>query len=181
MATKTPLALVKEKFGDKAKLVEAVQKLAADDALWLSRTNEDKGLAHVSNAKLLRLHATFSEVKTKGHRLSREALGVARPPPLRRLSRDRQAQRPRRQGRQGRARDQDRDQDHQERAREGRRQEGVHAEGEPQGRTEGEEGSSVTIAGSEQADLAAPFLVEIALPTFRVFRSLFYRSLNRSE
>jgi hypothetical protein len=61
---KTPLALVKEKFGDKAKLVAAVEKLAKDD-LWLARTNQDKGLAHVSNAKLLRLHAILTEVKEK--------------------------------------------------------------------------------------------------------------------
>ena len=61
---KSPLALVKEKFGDKAKLVAAVEKFAGDD-LWVARTNKDKGLAHVSNAKLLRLHATFTEVKEK--------------------------------------------------------------------------------------------------------------------
>ena len=61
---KSPLATVKEKFGDKAKLVEAVQNLVSDD-LWVGRTNEDKGLAHVSNAKLLRLHATFAAVKEK--------------------------------------------------------------------------------------------------------------------
>jgi hypothetical protein len=64
MATKTPLAVVKEKFGDKAKLVEAVEKLTGED-LWVARTNKEKGLAHVSNAKLLRLHATFTEVKGK--------------------------------------------------------------------------------------------------------------------
>jgi hypothetical protein len=64
MATKTPLANVKEKFGDKAKLVEAVEKFTQDD-LWVSRTNKDKGLAHVSNAKLLRLYAIFTEVKQK--------------------------------------------------------------------------------------------------------------------
>jgi hypothetical protein len=64
MATKTPLALVKETFGDKSKLVQAVEKFTGED-LWVSRTNEDKGLAHVSNAKLLRLHATFSQVKEK--------------------------------------------------------------------------------------------------------------------
>jgi hypothetical protein len=64
MPTKTPLALVKEKFGDKAKLVEALEKLTGE-ALWVSRTNKDKGLAHVSNAKLLRLHATFTTVKEK--------------------------------------------------------------------------------------------------------------------
>jgi hypothetical protein len=64
MASKNPLALVKEKFGDKAKLVAAVEKFTGDD-LWVARTNKDKGLAHVSNAKLLRLHATFTEVKEK--------------------------------------------------------------------------------------------------------------------
>ncbi|MGO9833377.1 MAG: hypothetical protein ACLP1X_04105, partial [Polyangiaceae bacterium] len=64
MASKTPLTLVKEKFGDKAKLVAAVEKFTGDD-LWVARTNKDKGLAHVSNAKLLRLHATFTEVKAK--------------------------------------------------------------------------------------------------------------------
>ena len=61
---KTPLAQVKEKFNDKAKLVEAVQKLAGDD-LWIDRTNKNKGLGHVSNAKLIRLHDTFSAVKEK--------------------------------------------------------------------------------------------------------------------
>jgi hypothetical protein len=64
MPTKTPLALVKDKFGDKAKLVEAVEAFVNDD-LWVSRTNKEKGLAHVSNAKLLRLHAIFTEVKQK--------------------------------------------------------------------------------------------------------------------
>lgn len=65
---KSPLTIVKEKFGDKAKLVEAVKALATDE-LWLGRTSadrgKDRGLEHVSNAKLLRLHAIFSEVKEK--------------------------------------------------------------------------------------------------------------------
>ncbi len=61
---KSPVAIVKEKFEDKAKLVAAVEKLAGDE-LWLKRTNEGKGLKHVSNAKLLRLHATFTAVKEK--------------------------------------------------------------------------------------------------------------------
>jgi hypothetical protein len=64
MAANDPLARVKEQFGDKAKLVASLEKLTTDD-LWVSRTNKDKGLAHVSNAKLLRLHALFSEVKEK--------------------------------------------------------------------------------------------------------------------
>ena len=64
MPAKTPLSLVKDKFGDKTKLVEALEKLTGE-ALWVSRTNKDKGLAHVSNAKLLRLHATFTHVKEK--------------------------------------------------------------------------------------------------------------------
>jgi hypothetical protein len=64
MATKSPLALVKDGFEDKAKLVEAIEKLATAE-LWVARLNENKGLAHVSNAKLLRLHATFAEVKEK--------------------------------------------------------------------------------------------------------------------
>ena len=64
MPAKTPLSLVKDKFGDKAKLVEALENLTGE-ALWVSRTNKDKGLAHVSNAKLLRLHATFTHVKEK--------------------------------------------------------------------------------------------------------------------
>jgi hypothetical protein len=64
MSSKSPLALVKDGFGDKAKLVDAIEKLASAD-LWVARINEKKGLGHVSNAKLLRLHATFSEVKEK--------------------------------------------------------------------------------------------------------------------
>ncbi|WP_394843640.1 hypothetical protein LZC95_42140 [Pendulispora brunnea] len=59
-----PLAAVKAKFGDKEKLVAAVKEFTSDD-LWVSRTNKGKGLDHVSNAKLLRLHATFSAVKEK--------------------------------------------------------------------------------------------------------------------
>jgi hypothetical protein len=61
----TPLAVVKEKFGDKEKLVAEVEKFTKDDDLWVSRTNADKGLKHVSNAKLVKLHRTFSEVKEK--------------------------------------------------------------------------------------------------------------------
>ncbi len=62
--SKGPIALVKDQFGDKKKLVAAVEALADGD-LWLGRTASHKGLAHVSNAKLLKLHATFGAVKEK--------------------------------------------------------------------------------------------------------------------
>lgn len=61
---KSPLTLVKEKFGDKEKLVAALEQFTGED-LWVNRTNQAKGLAHVSNTKLLRLHAVFTEVKEK--------------------------------------------------------------------------------------------------------------------
>lgn len=59
-----PLTVVKEKFGSKEKLVEAVRGLATGD-LWIDRASEDKGLDCVSNAKLLRLHGMLSDVKTR--------------------------------------------------------------------------------------------------------------------
>lgn len=62
---KSPIAAVKESFGDKAKLVAELEKFAKSDDLWVSRLNAKKGLAHVSNAKLLRLHQTFTTVKEK--------------------------------------------------------------------------------------------------------------------
>jgi hypothetical protein len=62
---KNPIAAVKEKFENKAKLVAELEKLTKDGDLWVSRLNENKGLAHVSNAKLLKLHATFAAVKAK--------------------------------------------------------------------------------------------------------------------
>jgi len=62
---KTPIAAVKEQFGDKAKLVAELEKFTKDEDLWVSRLNANKGLAHVSNTKLLRLHKTFTAVKEK--------------------------------------------------------------------------------------------------------------------
>ena len=58
----SPLQAVKERFGDKEKLVAAVKALATED-LWLPIVNEVKGLERVSNAKLLRLHDTLARVK----------------------------------------------------------------------------------------------------------------------
>jgi hypothetical protein len=62
---KSPLATLKEKFGDKAKLVAELEKLTTNEDLWVNRVNQNKGLAHVSNAKLLKLQATFAAVTAK--------------------------------------------------------------------------------------------------------------------
>lgn len=61
---KTPLQAVKEKFESKEKLVAAVQALATEE-LWIDRVSEAKGLAKVSNKKLLHLHEVLSTVKDK--------------------------------------------------------------------------------------------------------------------
>ncbi len=61
---KSPAAIVKEHFGDKAKLVAALGPFTNDD-LWVPRVNETKGLARVPNAKLLRLFSVLSAVKEK--------------------------------------------------------------------------------------------------------------------
>jgi hypothetical protein len=60
---KAPLALVKERFSSKEKLVAEVKALANDE-LWVgTRLNDDKGLDHVSNRKLLHLHDVLTQVK----------------------------------------------------------------------------------------------------------------------
>ena len=61
---KSPVAVVKERFESKEKLVEAVQKLATAD-LWLDRVSAQKGLAKVSNQKLLKLHDVLSDAKQR--------------------------------------------------------------------------------------------------------------------
>ena len=58
----SPIQQVKANHGDKAKLVSAVQALATE-SLWLDRVNPEKGLAKVSNTKLLRLHAALTRAK----------------------------------------------------------------------------------------------------------------------
>jgi hypothetical protein len=60
---KSPLALVKERFKDKAGLVAAVKALATDELWNAQRLNSAKGLDHVSNKKLLHLHDVLSSVK----------------------------------------------------------------------------------------------------------------------
>jgi|SoiMethySBSTD1v2_1073268.scaffolds.fasta_scaffold436059_2 hypothetical protein len=61
---KSPVAVVRERFQSKEKLVEAVQKLATAD-LWLDRVSGSKGLAKVSNQKLLRLHEVLNDAKQR--------------------------------------------------------------------------------------------------------------------
>ncbi|MCL2778936.1 MAG: hypothetical protein FWD73_13125 [Polyangiaceae bacterium] len=63
--TKSPLQTVKDQFGDKSKLVAEVEKFTNNEDLWVSRLNKSKGLKHISNAKLIRLHATFQAVAEK--------------------------------------------------------------------------------------------------------------------
>jgi hypothetical protein len=58
----SPVSVMKEQFQSKEKLVEAVQQLAGSD-LWLDRVNSVKGLARVSNTKLLRLHRILTDAK----------------------------------------------------------------------------------------------------------------------
>ncbi len=60
--SKSPLASVKDRFENKEKLVAAVEKLATKD-LWVDRVNSTKGLAKVSNAKLMRLHTLLTQAK----------------------------------------------------------------------------------------------------------------------
>lgn len=67
---KSPLAIVKERFGEdrkaaKQKLVAAVRELAGKDGL-LDRSLEN--LEQVSNKKLLRLEAVLKAVKEQGGR-----------------------------------------------------------------------------------------------------------------
>lgn len=61
---KTPVQIVTERFQTKEKLVEAVTKLATAE-LWLDRTHSEKGLARISNAKLLRLHSVLEDAKKR--------------------------------------------------------------------------------------------------------------------
>jgi hypothetical protein len=61
---KSPVALVRERFQSKEQLVEAVQKLATGD-LWLDRVSGQKGLAKVSNQKLLKLYDVLSDARER--------------------------------------------------------------------------------------------------------------------
>jgi hypothetical protein len=60
---KSPLTAVKDGFESKEKLIEAVQGLSKSD-FWVDRLGA-KGLARISNAKLLRLHALLKDAKER--------------------------------------------------------------------------------------------------------------------
>jgi hypothetical protein len=57
-----PASQVKERFGDKAKLLAALEKLTTSE-LWLDRVSKAKALKNVANSKLLKLHDTLSLLK----------------------------------------------------------------------------------------------------------------------
>jgi hypothetical protein len=61
---KSPVAVVKEQFASKDKLVEAVQKLATAD-LWIDRVSSAKGLSKVSNQKLIKLHSALTDAQKR--------------------------------------------------------------------------------------------------------------------
>ena len=63
--TKSPLAEVKERFGSKEKLVKELQTLFDKTDLFENKLNADKGLAHVANAKLIKLYDVATEVKDR--------------------------------------------------------------------------------------------------------------------
>ncbi|HTM46167.1 MAG TPA: hypothetical protein VL137_14505 [Polyangiaceae bacterium] len=58
----SPLNQVKQRFGDKAKLLSALEKLTTKE-LWLDRVSDAKALKNVANGKLLKLHDTLTQVK----------------------------------------------------------------------------------------------------------------------
>ena len=61
----TPLAEVKERFGSKEKLVKELRTMFDKGEMFENRLNPDKGLAHVSNEKLLKLHKVATEIKER--------------------------------------------------------------------------------------------------------------------
>jgi hypothetical protein len=58
---RTPLAEVSERFGSKEGLIKELSKLTAKKD-FLAEKFSEKGIDHVSNAKLLRLHRLVTEV-----------------------------------------------------------------------------------------------------------------------
>jgi len=65
MAKQTPLQEIKERFGSKDKLVKELKGMFDKGDLFVERLNPDKGIAHVANAKLLKLYDVATEVKER--------------------------------------------------------------------------------------------------------------------
>jgi len=61
----TPLAEVKERFGSKEKLIKELRVLFDKGEMFENRLNPDKGLTHVSNEKLLKLHRIATEIQER--------------------------------------------------------------------------------------------------------------------
>ena len=61
---RTPLSEVKERFGSKEALIKEIEKLTAKKDLLAEKFSE-KGIDHVSNAKLLRLHRLVTDVSDR--------------------------------------------------------------------------------------------------------------------
>jgi len=61
----TPLAEIKERFGSKEKLVKEIKSMFDKGDLFDNLLNPDKGIARVSNAKLLRLHRVGTEIRER--------------------------------------------------------------------------------------------------------------------
>ena len=61
---RTPLLEVKERFGSKEALIKEIEKLTARKDL-LTEKFAEKGIDHVSNAKLLRLHRLVTDVSER--------------------------------------------------------------------------------------------------------------------
>jgi len=62
---KTPLAEIKERFGSKENLVKELKTIFEKGDMFLDRLNADKGLDHVANSKLIKLHDVAAEVKER--------------------------------------------------------------------------------------------------------------------
>jgi hypothetical protein len=62
---KSPLQEVKERFGSKENLVKEIKELFDKGGFFEDRLDPDKGLAHVANAKLLKLHKVAAEVRER--------------------------------------------------------------------------------------------------------------------
>jgi hypothetical protein len=62
---KSPLEEVKERFGSKENLVKELKELFDKGKFFEDKLNPDKGLPHVSNAKLLKLHKVAAEVRER--------------------------------------------------------------------------------------------------------------------